>query len=593
VSTTNLAKAQGVNGLIPALPWPFWTGVGLLLLYVAIQIQASVVSPIRLGTCAASFVIMVQAPDALLYSEPRFSWDFKTVGEVLYDNLHGALNINLDIYQRWPGFFGLLAWFDHVAGITNPQSFLTWCPLFFDLMTVAAFGFAISGLSMTTREKWLAVFLFYAGDWVFGNAQDIFTPQALAFPMFFIVMGMVLRWYLVSPAPLEFNRPRKRLAQFRLFRPLWRVPEIRSPDGWVGERSLTRPGDWKRFALVLVVFLPLVITHPLTPFVLVLELLALTAVNRIRPLWFAVSLGAAAAAYLALNLGFLSQAHDSITGPSAIAQNAAPPTAAVGPVGPNHLLLPAITLVLYGLAVLGVFNRYRDRRDVRTLAVLTATPIVLVGLVHYGAETVYRSLLFSTPWAACLAASAIRLLERPHPVHRQPTRMRRVVGFRIVATFVATAVLAALVISVNSSQNELYELSPGDITAAQWLYTQPPGVAIFLNSEFPTRIGARYDKFLLSNYQDAILPDFAYGSIPVQTISNYACGLTFRTEPTTYIVLSDHQATFATDTHAESTGFLSKLRTQLRDSSEWKLVFQGGTTTIFRGPSGCHKKNAP
>lgn len=589
VASTNLARAQGVNGLIPALPWTFWAGVGLLLFYVAIQLHRSVISRIRLGVSAATFVFMVQSLVPLIYQTPRYVWDFKTVGEIQYDNLHGALNSNLDIYQHWPGFFSLVAWFDHIAGIASPLSYLTWVTLFFDLLAVATFGFAISSLPMTEREKWFAVFLFCAGEWYLGFAQDILVPQALGLSLYFITIGLVLRFYWVLPTPTELGRNRRRLAQFRLTRPLWRDDESPLPVNEGPQKPLWRLGDWRLLALLLAVFVPLVISHPLTPYVVVLELGALTLVNRVRPLWLPVILGAVTLAYLIPNLGFLTSRHEFLAGLGGIAANAAPtPTSPAGPLGPNHIVIPVMVILLYGLAAVGAFIRYRAHRDVRTFAALAVTPLFIVALVHYGTETLYRSILFSTPWTACIAASVIGPARLKEAAHRRKALIRRSVGIRVGATFAVMAILAALLLVVENSQNELYQVSPGDIGAAQWLNKQPPGVAIYLNGEFPARIGGRYDKFLAKNLDDVYLGDEGYHVAPIQHINAFACGQTWGVEKTSYIVLSDNEASFAIREGYARAGFLRRLRAELSNSASWQLTFKNDTTTIYRGPSGCH-----
>lgn len=591
VATTNLSRSHGAYGLIAALAWPFWAGLGFLLLFVAIQIHKSVLSPLRLGFSATTFVFMLQAPVALLYPGPLYVWSAKTAGEVLYDNLHGALNTNLDIYQRWPGFFGLMAWFDHIAGVANPVSYLVWSPLFFDLFAVAAFGFAVNALPMTTRERWLAVFLFFAGDWVETGAQNIFTPQALGFPLALIVLGLALRWYRVQSAPVGLERWRRRLAGFRPLRVLWRDDEVVAPRAEGSRPSLWGIGDRKRFALVLMMFVPLVFAHPLSPYVVVLELGALTVVNRIRPIWLVAVLGAIAVVYLAPNLSFLSSRHENITGPAGLVQNAGPPV--VGGLihlGPNHIAIPAITLALYGLAGLGAFYRWRHRRDVRTMAVLAVTPLLLIGLVHYGSETLYRSLLFATPWAACLGASAIwpvgrKAVVRPH----DHTRRHSPVSIRIGATFLTTAILAVLCIVISNSQDEFYSVSPSDLASAQWLNGQKPGVAIYLNTEFPARIGDRYDRFLSRYENDVGLGGYGYyPQAPIQSIIDYACGQTWGDETTTYVVLNGNQATYAVDEGYARAGFLQALEKKLGRSRAWRLVYRNHTDRIYRGPSDCH-----
>ena len=464
VSSTQLARAQGRDGLIPALPWTFWSGLALLLIFVGIELFRPVLSRLRLVAAIVSFVMMIQGSLLIIYPEPRYFWDYKTVGEVQYDNIHGSLNLSLDIYQHWPGFIGLMAWFGHVSGINNPISFVSGSPLFFDLFAVAAFGFAVSRFPMTEREKWLSVFLFYAGDWVFSNIQDIFTPQALAFPISLIIIGMVGRSYVVYAPSVELRRLRLRLARSKWLGLLWRSdPEEPTASPLP---SMWRAGSWKPLLMLLIVFVPLVFTHPLSPFIIVLEVAALTIVNRVRPLWLFAILGAIAALYLTINETFLTNHHDAITGPKSIVQNAAPPTNVVTHIGPNHVVLPLITVALFGFAAIGALSRLYDQREVRVFAVLAIAPLMIVGLVHYGGETLYRALLFSTPWAACLGASAARpLTERAHS-KRSVEGIGSAKALRMAATAAMIGVMTVMLLVVNDSQNELYQASGPDLSAA-------------------------------------------------------------------------------------------------------------------------------
>ncbi len=438
---------------------------------------------------------------------------------------------------------------------------------------------------MTEREKWLSVFLFYAGDWVFSNIQDIFTPQALAFPISLIIIGMVGRSYVVYAPSVELRRLRLRLARSKWLGLLWRSdPEEPTASPLP---SMWRAGSWKPLLMLLIVFVPLVFTHPLSPFIIVLEVAALTIVNRVRPLWLFAILGAIAALYLTINETFLTNHHDAITGPKSIVQNAAPPTNVVTHIGPNHVVLPLITVALFGFAAIGALSRLYDRREVRVFAVLAIAPLMIVGLVHYGGETLYRALLFSTPWAACLGASAARpLTERAHS-KRSVEGIGSAKALRMAATAAMIGVMTVMLLVVNDSQNELYQASGPDLSAAEWLYKQPPGVAIFLNSKFPARLGYRYNDFILEDLQDATLPAFNYESQAVLSISAYACQQRWGNEKSTYLILSKDEEQFDVDTGSEKAGFLPILERELIASSVWSLVFRNDTTMIFKGPSDC------
>ena len=121
ISETSLKNAQGSSGLLPALPWEFYGGVALLLISATIQLSRARPSWIRLTIHLASLVFMIQGTTPLLYSlEPKYFSQFKAIGETLYVQSHAALNLNLDLYQRWPGFFALTAWIDKIARHLEP-----------------------------------------------------------------------------------------------------------------------------------------------------------------------------------------------------------------------------------------------------------------------------------------------------------------------------------------------------------------------------------------------------------------------------------------------------------------------------------------
>ena len=92
---------------------------------------------------------MMQAPNPLLYSEPEYFWNFKTVGEISYFAQAGHLQLNTDIYQRFPAFLGFGAWFDTIAGIRSPLFYMKWFPVGCYMLCIWAFWFAARALPIT------------------------------------------------------------------------------------------------------------------------------------------------------------------------------------------------------------------------------------------------------------------------------------------------------------------------------------------------------------------------------------------------------------------------------------------------------------
>ena len=90
----------------------------------------------------------------------------KTIGVVQYVNANGKLNPTIDIYQNWPGFFAFAAWFGKVAGVASPLAYARWAQLVFELAALPLLYLAYDALSLTARQRWLALLLYTGTNWI-------------------------------------------------------------------------------------------------------------------------------------------------------------------------------------------------------------------------------------------------------------------------------------------------------------------------------------------------------------------------------------------------------------------------------------------
>jgi len=190
LSRTN-ATALGGYGLPANLPVVFYLGLALLVVSALIELARGRPTPWRMALHVVGLVVMLYGTAPILYPEGRYSWLYKTIGVVQYINQNGHLDRHIDIYQNWPGFFALAAWFGKVAGVSTPLAYAKWAQLVFELAALPLLYLSYAGLSLSVRQRWLALMVYAAGNWI---AQDYYSPQALGTVLSLGIMAMIMRW---------------------------------------------------------------------------------------------------------------------------------------------------------------------------------------------------------------------------------------------------------------------------------------------------------------------------------------------------------------------------------------------------------------
>jgi hypothetical protein len=627
IASTNLANAQGSWGLVPALPWSYYLGLALMLVSFAIHLMRPEPSGKWLGVHVASIAFMMQAPMPLLYSEPRFFWNFQAVGEINYLAHAGHLQLNADINQRFPSFYGLGAWFDTVAGIRSPLYYMKWFPVGCYMLFVWAFWFAARALPITKRALWLAVCLLVVSDWYLGaGAQNTLTPQAPAFFLALIVLGLILRQRKSNVRPsTSANEPRALPRRWvrggthrqRRPRPLDQVKQwwywLGRDPGTSGQqlppgqernsRGLSRWAYPLDIAIAITIYLAIVTGHPLTPMIVILECGVLLVLNRLKPFWILLVFATIFGIYVLPNLGFLSHSVGAFRGLGQVASNVTVPHGGgLSQVGPTKYTLPLLVAFVGILALVGMIRSRREWRTVLLLLALAGAPVFIIGLVHYGGETTYRAFMFADPWLCCLGALAI-LGSPSREASLNQEDSSRSKGPQSASTKSSVVVcsicvlvllpLTSLVMISSVSQNEIYEVDPGDVRAALWLSEHTkPGPAIYLDNNFPLSIGSNYADYLVGKV-NGYTPEFLSVTGPlsgslsnvVPGLTQYACGIQ-RGRPG-YLVLSEDQYKFAKLFGYVTRGSYEQLLGAVRSSGSWKQRFANESSAIFENVSTC------
>jgi hypothetical protein len=558
------ATALGPYGLLTALPIVFYTALAVLVISAGIELARRTPSAWRMATHAVALVVMLYGTAPLVYPEGRYSWLYKTVGVVQYINAHGQLDRHIDIYQNWPGFFALAAWFGKIAGVANPLAYAKWAQLAFELTALPLLYLIYDALSLTARERWLALLLYSGSNWV---GQDYFSPQALGTLLSLGVMAIALRWLYVGNSPTNHRRGPGP------------VYDDHSTRRW---RATPPPRTAVLCATLLVVYFVLTFTHELSPYMLAVQLGGLGVARLLRPWWLAIVLAAIAVGYLLPRFTFVNDTYGLLNSFGNFFGNVAPPklpeavSASEKLVGRCGELL---SIGLWGLAMVGAWLRRRSGRPVLALVLLTLSPVVLLAAEAYGQEGILRVYLFSLPWTAAMAASA--LVSKPQGIHHAESA-----GITTLRAPLTLGLILTLFLPVFFGSDRFYEMPKPEVTAVtSFLEHARAGPVFCPNTNAPLADTARYNLFPIKS----IFGTYGImGEAPVETdiasvIAANAPLYTKGSEPA-YVVVTSSMIAYNQAYRVTPPSSFPILLRSLAHSRSWKLVFASATTVIYELP---------
>jgi hypothetical protein len=465
-------SSLGQYGLPPALPIAWYVALVLAILGT---VAATTVRPssglIMIGSVVVVAIILYGTVP-VLSAQPHYAWVYKHIGVVRYLEAHGKVNPNIDIYNRWPGFFALAAMFSTVGGNLNPEAYASWAELFFLLLDVLLLMAAVKSITRDLRIAVGAALFFILSNWV---GQTYYSPQAFAF-----VLGLALITIMFRQLRVTGTSYSRRLA--RVLERVGRVPQLPVPADSTAK--------WPRWAVIAAVFgldAVIVASHQLTPYMLLIGIALLMLCGVVRPWWVLVGMGVMTFTYLAANFHFIQHNYGVFSSfdPFNNAQDSTTPEVPLpGKVFNTDVeLLLIVALWLGGVAAM--VRLLRRGLLVRALpfAVLAVAPFVVIFGQNYGGEVSLRIILFSSPWCAALIAWALATVTRP--------RLKWV-----LTTFVAV-LFAALFVPSFLGQEELNIISPAEVQASEWFYYHAPrGTVLVLAAPgFPYRYGGTYSEF--------------------------------------------------------------------------------------------------
>ena len=565
----------GQYGLLPTFPIAFFAALALLVASFAGALCSARPSQAVLAGHVVALVVFLHGTAPLLFPVPSYPWVYTHFGVVRYIDLHGRLDSSVDIYQNWPAFFAVSAWFTRVAGMRGPIEFAAWAQVFFNLCNAVLLRYVFGALSRDMRTIWLAIFVFFAANWV---AQDYFAPQAFAFTLSIGLCGLILRWLMVATDRAFMARWLNRFAAFvaRLGR---RRRAASNPDEPTGSQRFGRRAARN---IALLIFAVIVASHQLTPYMLIVGLTVLTVLGVVRPRLLVVGFLVIAVAYLLPRLEFVQVNYGLLTGAGNPLHNSRNATIGFEQGDPGRIFSAQasrlLSLMVWGLAFLGIVRRLRAGYKNLGVMVLAATPVLVIFAESYGGEVIYRVYLFSLPWLALLCAFGL-----------QPGRRGWGSGLSLLRVALPLLGLLALFLPSYFGLAEVNQVRPGEVAASEHFYDNAPRHSLIMlaSPQFPVRLASNYEEFQLAIGESdpnllVVEPSlrgrmFGAREVPViaKVLRDYGGG-----RPA-FLVVSRNGKVYSDVFDLLPTGSLDRLEAALERSSRFRVWYRNDDTTIF------------
>jgi hypothetical protein len=459
---------MGSNGLVTILRWPYFASLVVVCGAFVAEVFRRESADWRLTVLVLTIVLILFGTAPAIEPVAAITESWIHTGFISYILTHGHVLHGYDARFSWPGGFVLASLFSAFTGQANSLAFTRWFPLFIEAMYLAPVLVIGANAGVSRRTKWLGVAIFYAADWIY---QDYFSPQALDYFFYLVVIASVLAIW--SPTRRSFVRGRGLVGT--------KIDQVRNALRWsrlIGEQTVTRQSSSTIYfvmGLCSVIILAAVMSHQLTPYALILALMACLVTSRLgRPELLALaavfsigwlSLGASDfwIGHLSVIFGGVGQVGSTID--SNVAARV------VG--SASHRFMVSSRIEFTGLVLLlaGV-GFLRRASDSRTLEALAGAPFLILALQGYGGEGLLRVVLFSLPFVSLLAASALipTLTGEIRPWIPPMKWMNPMETLRPVVVFVVL-VSMCVVTSIVRGGNDAYEsYSVGELNAVNYVY---------------------------------------------------------------------------------------------------------------------------
>jgi hypothetical protein len=563
VSRTNINSLDpyGLPGVLSPI---FYAGLALLIVSAGIEFSRRLLSPIRLALHAVALVVILYGTAPLIYQEGRYAWLYKTIGVTQYVGVHGSLDRTIDIYQNWPGFFALAAWFNKVSGEGSPLDYPKWAQLAFELAAIPLLYTIYHSLFLPVWHRWLAIMLYAASNWI---AQDYYSPQGMATLLTLGIMALVTRWMFVVTSE---RQQRDAAGSSRDRRGQGRPRDTMA-------RELRRSGPF--IIALAALFFVLTASHELSPFIVTVQIAALAITGLARPRWIALVALAIALGYLLPNFSYVNSHYGLTSSLGSFFNNVQPPSTSssgAAPIEGDKIIADCTRLLSGGiwlLAIVGAWRQRKSRRIVLALLLLTFTPILVLLGGAYGNEGLLRVYLFSLPWAVTLAAGALA------PLRNQAKE----VGYNAFRAMIPLTLAVTLFFPSFFGNDQSNVMTPSEVhTTFAFFQSAKPGSLLTVIGNAPVSDTADYNDFPVGTIfgDGGIMP----GNQAIQEAPAYLARTMeqYSGSQPAYIVMTPSMSQYNIEFGVTAPGNVTALLIALAKSPYWRLVASKDGTEIYQ-----------
>jgi hypothetical protein len=563
-------EVDGVTdlGLVSVLPATAWIAYAMLACGFSLALRERPLSHWLLAFHVLALILMLYALPGVLEAVPRLAAAWRHVGVIEYVTRTGSVDPSIDAYFNWPGFFVLGSFATELAGFKSATVFLDWAPVVNALLYLAPLLVIFRAATVDGRIVWLSIWLFYSTNWV---GQDYFSPQAISYFLYLVVLAILLRWFIETGVTQE-------LLTGRLGRnPVWAdllprsAPELQVSSEQSGLRPLQRGA---LLAIAIAIMLVSVPTHQLTPFALLLTLTALGLLRFLRAPNLPVILAVAIGAWMSfMAIAYVSGHLDVLAG--GVGQIGDTVDANVGSRlrgSSDHVLIVRLRLVLTGLvwllAILGVRRCLRSERPWKPMAALALAPFALFALQPYGGEVLLRIYFFALPFAVFFVAS----LFYPEPKGRSTATTAAVAA--------CTLVLLVGTVAARYGNERMEHFTRSEVDAIHYLYDVAPAGSVFVTwgRNLPWKF-QDYDKF---DYREVTDKDVWTGhESPARAVTRIEALMGSANGADAYLVFTRSQEAENDILALSPPGGLERVERLVTKSRHFTLVYRNPDAAIF------------